>query len=56
MDEYMKGPDVQQYLNIGRKRYYELVHRPDFPAVRFGKNIRVNRAALEQWAAEQRMI
>jgi excisionase family DNA binding protein len=41
--------DVAQYLRIGRTAAYELARRPDFPAVRIGRYIRVNRDAFLRW-------
>ncbi len=41
--------DVARYLRIGRTVAYELAHRPDFPAVRIGRLIRVNREAFLRW-------
>ena len=33
----------------------QLFHRPDFPALKVGKNFRVERSALEKWASERRV-
>ncbi|WP_303800182.1 helix-turn-helix domain-containing protein [Alicyclobacillus macrosporangiidus] len=41
--------DVARYLRIGRTAAYELAHRPDFPAVRIGRLVRVNREAFLRW-------
>ena len=40
---------LQKYLGISRQKAYELTHVEGFPALRFGRSIRVPRAALEQW-------
>jgi len=32
----------------------ELFHRKDFPALKIGKNFRVEKTALEKWASERR--
>lgn len=32
----------------------QLFHRADFPALKVGKNFRVERKALEKWASERR--
>jgi len=45
--------ELMQLLKIGRNAAYELANRPDFPALRLGKKIRVPRAALERWLEEQ---
>ncbi|WP_245628941.1 helix-turn-helix domain-containing protein [Alicyclobacillus shizuokensis] len=41
--------DVAKYLRIGRTTAYELAHRPDFPAVRIRRLVRVNREAFLRW-------
>lgn len=38
-----------QLLQIGRDQAYNLTHRSDFPALRIGRNVRVNRAGLQNW-------
>lgn len=32
----------------------QLFHRADFPALKIGKNFRVEKNALERWASERR--
>jgi len=41
--------DVARYLRVGRTAAYELAHRPDFPAIRIGRLVRVNREAFLRW-------
>ncbi|MCL6633926.1 MAG: helix-turn-helix domain-containing protein [Alicyclobacillus herbarius] len=41
--------DVARYLRIGRTAAYELAHRPDFPALRIGRLVRVNRETFLHW-------
>ena len=33
----------------------EIMHRPDFPLVRVGKNLKVYKDAFEKWASERRL-
>lgn len=40
---------IQQIMGISRVRAYELVHQPDFPAVRYGKLIKVTKRAFFEW-------
>lgn len=40
-------------LGIGRNHLYELVRCGEIPHVRFGRLIRIPRAALEDWLREQ---
>lgn len=50
---YLTVDGLGRELNIGRSKAYELVGRPDFPAVRIGKLIRIPRHALERWVEQQ---
>lgn len=52
--EYMKVPQVAEFLQIGRSRAYELVGSGEIPSVRIGRSVRVNRKELERWLEEQR--
>ncbi|NBI66088.1 DNA-binding protein [Pseudoflavonifractor sp. 60] len=38
-----------ELLQLGRDTVYQLTHREDFPAIRLGRNVRINRAALQAW-------
>ena len=42
-----------QLLQLSEDVVYPLTHRSDFPAVRIGRTIRIDRRCLEDWAAEQ---
>lgn len=42
-----------QLLQLSEDVVYPLTHRSDFPAVRIGRTIRIDRRRLEDWAAEQ---
>lgn len=46
-------PEVAKLLGIGRNTAYELIHRRNFPVIRFGRAVRVPREALMQWIAEE---
>lgn len=47
--------DVARYLRIGRSAAYELARRPDFPAIRIGRYVRVNREAFLLWVGHPRL-
>ena len=51
--EVMRVRDLQQALGVSRKTAYDLANRQDFPALRFGRAIRVSKAALVRWLAAQ---
>lgn len=42
-----------QLLQLSEDIVYPLTHRADFPAVRVGRAIRIDRRRLEEWAAAQ---
>lgn len=52
--EYMKVPEVAEFLQIGRSRAYELVADGKIPSVRIGRSVRVSRKELDRWLEEQR--
>jgi len=45
--------EVGHALRVSRNKAYELAHQKGFPAVRFGRTIRVPRDALIQWLETQ---
>jgi excisionase family DNA binding protein len=45
--------DVQDEYGIAKNTAYDFVNQKGFPAIRFGKTIRIPRKALEQWLAKQ---
>lgn len=52
--EYMKVPEVAEYLQIGRSRAYELVADGEIPSVKIGRSVRVSRRELKRWLEQQR--
>ena len=43
--------ETAEVLGLSRSTVYaQLLHRPDFPTVRLGGSVRVNRERLQQWA------
>ena len=47
--------DIQRIMGISRATAYELVHKPDFPAFRSGRLIRISREAFFEWMARNRI-
>lgn len=45
-------PQAAKLLQIGRDQAYNLTHRRDFPAVRIGRTVRVNKEGLQRWLNE----
>ena len=43
--------EAAEALGLSRSTVYnQLLHRPDFPTVRLGGSVRVNRQRLQEWA------
>ena len=47
--------DIQKIMGVSRTTAYELVHRPDFPAFRSGRLIRIGREAFFEWMERKRI-
>lgn len=45
-------PELARQLQIGKNTAYELCHRRDFPAVKIGRAVRINKAGLQGWLNE----
>lgn len=48
---WLTVPQMAQMFQICTDHAYALTHRDDFPAVRIGRTIRIDRHRLEEWAA-----
>jgi excisionase family DNA binding protein len=48
LPEYLTPAEVQAYLNLSRNTVYELLRRNEIPHRRFGRTIRIPKAALRQ--------
>lgn len=51
---FLNTKEVASALNCSIPTARQLFHRPDFPALKVGKNFRVEKSALEKWASERR--
>ena len=49
MPKLLRVEEVAQLLDVSRARCYELVRRKLIPAIRVGRQIRVDPAQLEMW-------
>ncbi len=47
--------DIAKMFGCSIPTARELMHRPDFPLIRFGKILRVSKTALDAWAMQKRM-
>ena len=49
LPDFLSVEETRIYLGLGRSTIYELLRRKELSAVRFGRVIRVPRAALEKY-------
>jgi len=47
--QLLTPPQLAALWQIGKNTAYELCHREDFPCVRIGRSIRINRSQLQSW-------
>lgn len=45
--------ETAKVLGISRPTVYQLARRADFPSMKIGTKVLVNRIALEQWVKDQ---
>jgi excisionase family DNA binding protein len=45
--------DVEEALQLGRTRTYELVRSGELPVIRIGRAVRIPRDALRDWIQDQ---
>lgn len=50
---FLKVDELQDLLRIGQRQAYQLVHREDFPSVRFNRTIRIPVNPLIVWLEDQ---
>ncbi len=49
----LKKDEVMQALHIGRSKFYQLTQQPDFPSLKIGRYVYVDRNRLNEWIAKQ---
>jgi excisionase family DNA binding protein len=49
----LKAGDVAKLLGLGRSKVFAMLAVGELPVIRIGRSVRVPRAALEGWIAEQ---
>lgn len=54
LPEVLTVSQLQELFGISKLTSYNLVDRPGFPAIRFGRAIRIPREALKEWMSTQR--
>lgn len=50
---FLRPAEAAQLIGFSRAAIYQLIRTERLPACKIGKSIRINRAALEQWAAKK---
>lgn len=48
---YVKVPEIAARLGVSRMTVYRMVRRGQLPALRFGKNFRIEAAAVDEYIA-----
>ena len=48
LPEYLTPEEFTAYMHLGRNTTYDLLRRGDIPHVRYGRTIRIPKAALAQ--------
>lgn len=54
LTEILTVEQVQENLHIGRNKVYEVFAREDFPALRLGRRMGVDKIAFELWKKSRR--
>lgn len=54
LTEILTVEQVQENLHVGRNKVYEIFARPDFPALKLGRRMGVDREAFEEWKKSRR--
>lgn len=45
--------EVMETLGISRSKFYHLIHEPDFPSLKIGRYVYVDRNKLNDWISEK---
>ena len=53
---YFNVAEAVQYTGLSKAYLYVLVHRSDFPAVRVGSRILIDRIKLDDWLASNKQV
>ena len=48
-NDYLTPKDIEKLLNLSHTTVSRLLNRPDFPAVRIGRSVRVRRDRLDEY-------
>jgi excisionase family DNA binding protein len=48
LPEFLTPEEFREYVNLGRSTVYDLLRREEIPHVRFGRCIRIPKAALQR--------
>jgi len=49
----IRKAEVMKALGISRCKFYQLTQQPDFPSLKIGRYVYVDRAKLNDWIAQQ---
>lgn len=54
LTEILTVEQVRENLHVGRNKAYEIFARDDFPALKLGRRMGVDREAFEEWKKSRR--
>lgn len=49
LPEVMTVRDLQVFLNVSKGTAYDLIKRNEFPVIRFGRILRINKEKFLEW-------
>ena len=53
-DRFINSKELSQLMGCSVEAAREIMHRKDFPMVRIGREMKVQRRALAEWASTRR--
>lgn len=56
LPDVMRVKDVQNFLDIGKTRAYELVREEDFPSIQIGSAWRIPKEQFEKWLEKEAAV
>ena len=49
LPEVMTAADIQKFLKVSKNTVYDLIKRKEFPVIRMGRIMRINREKFLEW-------
>jgi excisionase family DNA binding protein len=55
-DTWLTPQDLQEWLQIGRTKCYEILARNDIPSYTIGRHRRIRKSDVERWLSSQKYV